>query len=53
MRALGPGDRLHVYGIPRVRFAILSQRLEASERRPEVLADKLPYEMIILGVYPH
>ncbi len=51
VRALGPGDRLRVYGIPRVSFAILAQRLKESERRPEVLADNLPYEMIILGVY--
>ena len=52
VRGLGPGDRLHVYGIPRVSFAILAERVRASARHPDVLTRSLPYEIIIIGCYP-
>lgn len=52
VRLLKRGDKLHVYGIPRLDFAELSRRVRESAMNPALLSGTLPYEIIILGVYP-
>jgi hypothetical protein len=52
VRALRPGGRLHVWGLPRVSFSELSRRIAAAGSNPAGLKGKLPYEIIVLGVYP-
>jgi hypothetical protein len=51
VRLLKRGDRLHVFGIPRVDFNEVSRRVKASPADPAQLVRSLPYEIIILGVY--
>jgi hypothetical protein len=51
VRRLRRGDRLHVFGMPRMSFAELSRRVSASQTNPAVLTGTLPYEIIVLGVY--
>jgi hypothetical protein len=53
VRLLKGGDRLHVYGIPRIDFAEISRRVADSQNVPGLLLHPLPYEIIILGVYPN
>ena len=52
VRLLKRGDKLHVYGVPRLDFAELSRRVRGSGMNPALLSGTLPYEIIILGVYP-
>ena len=52
VKRLGRGDRLHVYGMPRLNFAEISRRVRESERNPAVLTGTVPYEIIVLGMYP-
>jgi hypothetical protein len=52
VRSLKRGARRHVWGLPRVSFAEISRRLGESARNPEVLTGSLPYEILVLGVYP-
>jgi len=52
IRGLKPGARLHVWGLPRVSFAELSRRISQAATNPSVLKGKLPYEVIVLAVYP-
>ena len=52
VRRLKPGDRIHVYGMPRFDFAEISRRVKGSEDNPALLTGTLPYEIIILGMYP-
>jgi hypothetical protein len=52
VRRLKKGDRLHVYGIPRMDFAEVWRRLEEEPRRQADVSQSLPYEIAILGVYP-
>ncbi len=51
VRALKAGDRLHVYGIPRLDFAEISRRVMHSATNPALLTGRLPYEILVLGVY--
>ncbi len=51
VRALRPGARLHIWGLPRVSFSELSRRIAAARSNPAGLKGKLPYEIIVLGVY--
>jgi hypothetical protein len=51
VRRLGAGDRLHVYGMPRLDFAEISRRIKGSPADSSLLTKPLPYEIIILGVY--
>jgi hypothetical protein len=53
VRLLKKGDRLHVYGIPRLDFAEISRRVAGHELNPGLLTHPLPYEILILGVYPN
>jgi hypothetical protein len=51
VRLLKRGDRLHVFGLPRVDFAEVSRRMMSSPTNPALLVKPLPYEIIIQGVY--
>jgi len=51
VKSLKKGDRLHVYGLPRMDFAELSRRVSGSRKDPTLLSKLLPYEIIIQGVY--
>jgi hypothetical protein len=51
VKLLRRGDRLKVYGMPRVDFAEVSRRARNSQTDPALLVKPLPYEIIILGVY--
>jgi hypothetical protein len=51
VKLLKRGDRLHVYGLPRVDFAEVSRRMRGSHKDPALLVKPLPYEIIIQGVY--
>jgi hypothetical protein len=51
VRLLKRGDRLHVYGLPRMDFAEVSRRVRGSRTDPTLLTKPLPYEIIIQGVY--
>ncbi len=50
-RRLRPGQRLHVWGIPRINFAEISRRVAAAATDPKGLAQPLPYEIIVIGLY--
>lgn len=52
VRALEPGARLHVWGLPRVDFAEISRRVSESQTNPAGLRGRMPYEIIVLAVYP-
>jgi hypothetical protein len=47
------GDRLHVLGIPRVDLKLVSWRAKHAQERPEALKWSLPYEMVVVAVYPN
>jgi hypothetical protein len=51
VRLLKRGNRLHVFGLPRVDFAEVSRRVRNSQKNPALLVKPLPYEIIIQGVY--
>jgi hypothetical protein len=51
VRLLKGGDRLHVYGMPRLDFAEISRRVRDHGMNPAPLTQPLPYEIVILGVY--
>lgn len=53
VRGLKRGDRLHVYGIPRVDLSEVSRRVAGAATDPSALTGTLPYEMVIIGVYPN
>lgn len=53
VRSLKAGGQLHVYGIPRLDFAEISRRVMGSQTNPALLTQRLPYEIVILGVYPN
>ncbi|MFI5185059.1 MAG: hypothetical protein ACHQNV_11705, partial [Vicinamibacteria bacterium] len=51
VKLLKRGDRLHVYGIPRLDLAEISRRVRDSAVKPALLTGSLPYEIIAIGVY--
>ncbi len=51
VRRLGRGDRLHVFGLPRIDLSAVAWRASHSRDNPEILNLNLPYEIIIVGVY--
>jgi hypothetical protein len=51
VRLLKRGDRLQVFGLPRVDFAEVARRVRGSKKDPTLLVKPLPYEIIIQGVY--
>jgi hypothetical protein len=52
VRLLKGGDRLHVFGMPRLDVAEISRRVKDYRTNPALLTQPLPYEIVILGVYP-
>jgi hypothetical protein len=46
------GARLHVWGLPRLSFAEVSRRIRAAGNDAAPQEGPLPYELVILGVYP-
>jgi hypothetical protein len=51
VRRLARGARLHVYGIPRIDLSEIYRRVEEHGRRPGLLDENLPYEVVIIGVF--
>jgi hypothetical protein len=51
VKNLKRGDRLHVYGIPRIDFAEISRRIAKYHENPGLLMENLPYEIIIIGFF--
>lgn len=51
VKTLKKGARVHVLGMPRIDLALVSWRVRNSAARPEVLTWRLPYEIIVVGVY--
>ena len=45
------GQRLHVFGLPRIDLSTVAWRTRHSKENPELLNLTLPYEIIMLGVY--
>jgi hypothetical protein len=52
VRVLKRGSTLHVCGIPRLDLAEISQRVQNRQANPALLTRRLPYEIVIIGVYP-
>jgi hypothetical protein len=52
VKDLHKGQELHVLGIPRIDLALVSWRARSADVRPEALNWRLPYEIIVVGVYP-
>jgi len=50
--SLRRGARLHVYGLPRISFAEISRRVQAAGNSGAAVEGPLPYEIVILGVFP-
>lgn len=51
LRNLKKGDKLHVLGLPRIDLAVVSWRVNHYQEKKEVLTWRLPYEIIVVGVY--
>ncbi len=52
VKLLKSGDQLHVYGIPRLDFAEIARRVKSAQPGTVTRLQPLPYEILILGVYP-
>ncbi len=53
VRGLRRGDRLHVFGLPRIDLSTIAWRARHRTDHPEMLNLNLPYEIIVVGVYEH
>jgi hypothetical protein len=51
VKGLGRGDRLHVFGIPRIDLSAVASRAELARQDPRILEGTLPYEIIVIGVF--
>ncbi len=51
VKNLQPGDRLHIFGLPRIDLSIVAWRVRHSKNSPEILKLNLPYEIVVVGVY--
>jgi hypothetical protein len=51
VKNLRRGDRLHVFGIPRIDLSAVAWRAKHFRENPEILNLNLPYEIIVVGVY--
>lgn len=51
VKRLNRGDRLHVWGLPRVNLAAVDWRARQLAARPEMANLSLPYEILIVAVY--
>jgi len=52
VKRLKSGELLHVYGMPRIDFAEIARRVNSEPPGAATTPQPLPYEIIILGVYP-
>jgi hypothetical protein len=52
VRRARPGTRFHVVGLPRVSFAEISRRVRAAGASRLPIEGPLPYELVIVAVYP-
>jgi hypothetical protein len=52
LRGKRQNDVIQVLGVPRISLALVQERLEQGRTDPEILRETLPYEMILVGVYP-
>jgi len=52
VKRLKVGDRLHVYGMPRISLEEVTRRLQEQPRKGPDVEQPLPYEVTILGVFP-
>jgi hypothetical protein len=50
IRGKRAGDRLHIWGLPRLDFSEISRRMAAAG--PEGWKGPLPYEIVVIGIYP-
>ncbi len=48
VKGLGPGARLHVFGLPRIDLEAVARQRSQDRRSPNM---DLPYEIVIVGVY--
>ena len=51
VRSLGRGQRLHVFGLPRIDLSTVAWRVRNSRDNPGLLKQNLPYEIVVVGVY--
>jgi len=51
VRSLRRGQRLHVFGLPRIDLSTVAWRTRHSSDKPELLKLNLPYEIVVVGVY--
>jgi hypothetical protein len=51
-RNLRAGDRVHVWGLPRVSFDGLARLIQEAGTGTSWRTAKLPYEVLIIGIYP-
>ena len=52
VKTMKKGECLHVLGVPRINLQLVAWRVEHKNERPGILEWNLPYEMVIVGVYP-
>lgn len=53
LTALQPGQTMHVLGMPRISLKLVSWRRQHHTENERMLNWGLPYEMVILGIYPN
>jgi hypothetical protein len=53
LNALQPGQTMHVLGMPRISLKLLSFRRQHHTENERMLNWGLPYEMVILGIFPN
>ncbi len=51
VRSLSRGQRLHVFGLPRIDLSTVAWRAKHARDNPELLERNLPYEIVVVGVY--
>ncbi len=51
-RSLRSGDRVHVWGLPRVSFDGLARLIQGAGTDTSWRTAKFPYEILIIGIYP-
>ena len=49
VKLLKRGDRLHVWGIPRINLAEISRKARESGTTPAAITFPLPYEIVVIG----
>ncbi len=51
VKSLKRGDRLHVFGLPRIDLSKVAWRVRHARENPHLLELNLPYEIVVVGVY--